>query len=224
MSEPQFTSGETRKGTCEACGREVTQREFIGAYELKSRWSNESHEAPCGLPCFGAPIPGKIYKEARETGIHRKENCPKCYRALTPPEPPNTPEEPYDAEAEARTVIKKHTRGRVVAVVGLSGLIVTALQCAHDAGVAKERERVGEAVRLLLRRIDRGASGLASLRPDVSACIGCYATDHAGPVRVHADDCPVVALTDTSEKDDVECRDPEHCGKGAYQCGCRGAS
>ncbi len=78
MSEPQFTSGETRKGTCDACGLEVTQQELIGAYELTARWSNESHEAPCGLPCFGAPIPGKIYKHARETGIHNKKDCPRC--------------------------------------------------------------------------------------------------------------------------------------------------
>jgi hypothetical protein len=79
MSEPQVASGKTRVNACRACGQKLEEVEFIGAYTIESNWSLHPHDAPCGLPCFGADIPGIVYKTARRTGIHRSSHhCPKC--------------------------------------------------------------------------------------------------------------------------------------------------
>ena len=78
MSEPFSSTGETRTAPCPKCGAMVTEQHCVGLYGSE-QWFRPRHDAPCGLPCFGAGVSPKAYRSGQ---IHRDaEHCPACDRA-----------------------------------------------------------------------------------------------------------------------------------------------
>lgn len=76
MSDPMFSTSDTRQYTCAVCAQEVMQRRFVGAFAGGEHWIADAHCAPCGLPCWGASVHGKAYRlgEYHRDGIE----CPRC--------------------------------------------------------------------------------------------------------------------------------------------------
>lgn len=75
MSEPFTTTTEVRNGTCGSCSSSIVERKCIGMYGSTS-WLVDRHDAPCGLPCFGAGVGIKVYRSNQFHG--GKKPCPAC--------------------------------------------------------------------------------------------------------------------------------------------------
>lgn len=77
-------TGQTRRVPC-VCGVEVEQTEgWVTGTDGTPYWNTQSHNAPCGLPCFGAGVPGRAYSTGE---FHHPEGrCPRCAPdAVNPP-------------------------------------------------------------------------------------------------------------------------------------------
>lgn len=75
MSEPFASTDEKRDAVCDKCGASVHEVKMAGLYG-SSIWDLERHDAPCGLPCFGAGVPGKAYRLGEFHGDPK--HCPRC--------------------------------------------------------------------------------------------------------------------------------------------------
>jgi hypothetical protein len=69
---------------CRACAKPLEHREGEAhthpddgsAPEIVTIWTCDPHDAPCGLPCFGAGVSGRVYKSKQ---FHRSgDDCPRC--------------------------------------------------------------------------------------------------------------------------------------------------
>lgn len=85
MSDFFFRTGRSRAISCERCGQEVHQDLERGAATNVEFWRTRNHSGGCGLPCFGAAVPGKAYRLGEyhrhnsDCGPLHKE-CPKAPR------------------------------------------------------------------------------------------------------------------------------------------------
>ena len=76
---------------CKTCGRELEHREGEAhthpddGSEPKwvAVWTCDAHDAPCGLPCLGGGVSGKVY---RSKNFH-VDGCAKCNAAQDEDEP-----------------------------------------------------------------------------------------------------------------------------------------
>lgn len=80
MSEPRYTTDNTRETTCAKCGQSIVEKETLGMYGSGPLWSKERHTAPCGAECWGAAVSGKAYREKQLHGF-KEYPCPKCKEA-----------------------------------------------------------------------------------------------------------------------------------------------
>ncbi len=75
MSEMMFSGGEKRDATCPSCSGPCIERKTFGVYGMVC-WVRDGHDAPCGLPCFGAGVAARAY---RTGAFHHNQNvCPRC--------------------------------------------------------------------------------------------------------------------------------------------------
>lgn len=76
MSEPLVASSEKRDATCSKCGKAIKETKMFGLYGSQM-WTSETHEAPCGQPCWGASVHYKAVKFKQLHG-HKDYPCPGC--------------------------------------------------------------------------------------------------------------------------------------------------
>lgn len=77
-------TGEVREVVC-ACGQLVKQTQgWLTGTTGTPFWSTARHDAPCGLPCFGAAVNGRAYSAGE---FHHPEGrCPRCAPDATNPD------------------------------------------------------------------------------------------------------------------------------------------
>lgn len=51
--------------------------------EGEERHRRSMHSAPCGLPCFGAPLEPAVYR-SKQFHYPRKQECPICWPSKEP--------------------------------------------------------------------------------------------------------------------------------------------
>ena len=74
MSDPSAATGERKPATCHQCTAVVEQERHIHLSGAESHHLVK-HDAPCGLPCFGAGVPVRAYRSGE---YHRASGCPRC--------------------------------------------------------------------------------------------------------------------------------------------------
>lgn len=81
LSEPGVATGRTQEKECSLCGKTVKADEYAGIWGKTAPWlSLHPHDAPCGVPCFGAGTRGgnfALFKAGKMHGTKRAP-CPKC--------------------------------------------------------------------------------------------------------------------------------------------------
>lgn len=77
-------TGRSESRPCRCCGRILSYREGEAHKHIESEdeplewvtlWRTEQHEAPCGLPCYGAGVPVRVYRTGQ---YHNAGECPRC--------------------------------------------------------------------------------------------------------------------------------------------------
>lgn len=80
MSDPMISTGDNRPHHCDLCGIDTTQNELRGVLAGGVHWMTDKHDAPCGLPYWGASVPIKAYRLGE---YHRSPSeCPRCGKPI----------------------------------------------------------------------------------------------------------------------------------------------
>lgn len=69
MSEPYSMTGKTELRRCPRCDSDVEHHEMVGMYGGPVLWDCDEHDAPCGLPCFGGGVSGRVYRSRQVHGL-----------------------------------------------------------------------------------------------------------------------------------------------------------
>ena len=76
-------TGRSESRPCRCCGRTLVHYEGEAHTHPDNGsepqwvpiWRTEQHDAPCGLPCYGAGVPVRVYKTGQ---YHDAGECPRC--------------------------------------------------------------------------------------------------------------------------------------------------